>query len=155
MDLFEYQAKELFAEYGVPVQRCRVAASPEEALAETMAGDMRLAGDLITIDCGARFEEVDGLVVLESERSAEHIDPLLTVVHRGLGPDSIRRDGDTQAGRFVFLEMEHERISVAPRVRHRRLRVEPWDGLRLRPARGPSGRGHCKLPRRGWQPYRR
>ncbi|MGD0687508.1 MAG: ADP-forming succinate--CoA ligase subunit beta [Streptosporangiaceae bacterium] len=31
MDLFEYQAKELFAEYGVPVQRCRVAASPEEA----------------------------------------------------------------------------------------------------------------------------
>jgi succinyl-CoA synthetase beta subunit len=31
VDLFEYQAKELFAEYGVPVQRCRVAASPEEA----------------------------------------------------------------------------------------------------------------------------
>ena len=31
MDLFEYQAKELFAEYGVPVQRGRVAASPAEA----------------------------------------------------------------------------------------------------------------------------
>ena len=31
MDLFEHQAKELFAEYGVPVQRGRVAASPEEA----------------------------------------------------------------------------------------------------------------------------
>ena len=31
MDLFEYQAKELFAEYGVPVQRGRVAGSPEEA----------------------------------------------------------------------------------------------------------------------------
>jgi succinyl-CoA synthetase beta subunit len=31
VDLFEYQAKELFAEYGVPVQRGRVAASPEEA----------------------------------------------------------------------------------------------------------------------------
>ena len=31
MDLFEYQAKELFDEYGVPVQRGRVAASAEEA----------------------------------------------------------------------------------------------------------------------------
>jgi succinyl-CoA synthetase beta subunit len=31
VDLFEHQAKELFAEYGVPVQRGRVAASPEEA----------------------------------------------------------------------------------------------------------------------------
>ena len=33
MDLFEYQAKELFAEYGVPVQRGRVAATPAEASA--------------------------------------------------------------------------------------------------------------------------
>jgi succinyl-CoA synthetase beta subunit len=31
VDLFEYQAKELFAEYGVPVQRGQVAASPEQA----------------------------------------------------------------------------------------------------------------------------
>jgi succinyl-CoA synthetase beta subunit len=31
VDLFEYQAKELFAEYGVPVQQGRVAASAEEA----------------------------------------------------------------------------------------------------------------------------
>ncbi len=31
MDLFEHQAKELFAEYGVPVQEGGVAASPEEA----------------------------------------------------------------------------------------------------------------------------
>jgi len=31
VDLFEYQAKELFAEYGVPVQRGRVAATPAEA----------------------------------------------------------------------------------------------------------------------------
>jgi succinyl-CoA synthetase beta subunit len=31
VDLFEHQAKELFAEYGVPVQRGRVAASPAEA----------------------------------------------------------------------------------------------------------------------------
>ena len=31
VDLFEYQAKELFAEYGVPVQRGRVATTPAEA----------------------------------------------------------------------------------------------------------------------------
>ena len=31
MDLFEYQAKELFAEYGVPVQHGKVAATPAEA----------------------------------------------------------------------------------------------------------------------------
>ena len=31
MDLFEYQAKELFAEYGVPVQAGKVASTPEQA----------------------------------------------------------------------------------------------------------------------------
>ena len=33
MDLFEYQAKELFAAYGVPVQPGKVAATAEEARA--------------------------------------------------------------------------------------------------------------------------
>ena len=31
MDLFEYQAKDLFAEYGVPVQPGQVASTAEEA----------------------------------------------------------------------------------------------------------------------------
>jgi len=31
VDLFEFQAKELFAEYGVPVQEGAVATSPAEA----------------------------------------------------------------------------------------------------------------------------
>src|SRR5277367_4585890 len=41
VDLFEYQAKELFAEYGVPVQRGRVASTPEEAreIAAAFAAD--------------------------------------------------------------------------------------------------------------------
>ena len=33
MDLFEYQAKELFADYGVPIQQGKVATTPEEARA--------------------------------------------------------------------------------------------------------------------------
>jgi succinyl-CoA synthetase beta subunit len=37
VDLFEYQAKELFAEYGVPVQRGQVAATPAEASAISAA----------------------------------------------------------------------------------------------------------------------
>ena len=31
MDLFEYQAKDLFAEYGVPVPPGKLASTPEEA----------------------------------------------------------------------------------------------------------------------------
>jgi succinyl-CoA synthetase beta subunit len=31
VDLFEYQAKELFAEYGVPIPQGKVATTPEEA----------------------------------------------------------------------------------------------------------------------------
>ncbi len=31
MDLFEYQAKELFAEYGVPIPQGKVASTPQEA----------------------------------------------------------------------------------------------------------------------------
>jgi succinyl-CoA synthetase beta subunit len=42
VDLFEYQAKELFAEYGVPVPRGRLARTPEEARA--IAADFAAAG---------------------------------------------------------------------------------------------------------------
>ena len=42
MDLFEHQAKELFAEYGVPVPRGRLARTPEEARA--IAEDFSAAG---------------------------------------------------------------------------------------------------------------
>ncbi|MBB4933992.1 succinyl-CoA synthetase beta subunit [Lipingzhangella halophila] len=42
MDLFEYQAKELFAEYGVPVPRGKVARTPEEARA--VADEFAAAG---------------------------------------------------------------------------------------------------------------
>ena len=42
MDLFEHQAKELFAEYGVPVPQGRVAATPDEARA--IAADFAAAG---------------------------------------------------------------------------------------------------------------
>jgi len=42
VDLFEHQAKELFAEYGVPVPQGRVAATPDEARA--IAADFAAAG---------------------------------------------------------------------------------------------------------------
>ncbi len=35
MDLFEYQAKQLFANYGVPIQQGKIATTPEEARAAT------------------------------------------------------------------------------------------------------------------------
>ena len=42
MDLFEYQAKELFAEYGVPIQRGAIARTPAQARA--IAADFEAAG---------------------------------------------------------------------------------------------------------------
>ena len=42
MDLFEHQAKELFAEYGVPVPSGRIAYTPEEA--QAIAADFAAAG---------------------------------------------------------------------------------------------------------------
>ena len=48
MDLFEYQAKELFAEYGVPVQRGRVASTPEEAR-EIAAGYAAEGSSLVVV----------------------------------------------------------------------------------------------------------
>ena len=47
MDLFEYQAKELFAEYGVPVQRGRVAATPAEA--REIAAGFAAEGSSLTV----------------------------------------------------------------------------------------------------------
>ena len=48
MDLFEYQAKELFAEYGVAVQRGRVASTPEEAR-EIAAGFAAEGSSLVVV----------------------------------------------------------------------------------------------------------
>ena len=47
MDLFEYQAKELFAEYGVPVQRGRVAATADEA--REIAAGFAAGGSSLTV----------------------------------------------------------------------------------------------------------
>ena len=47
MDLFEYQAKELFGEYGVPVPQGRIARTPEEARA--IAENFAAAGTLSLI----------------------------------------------------------------------------------------------------------
>ncbi|MQA98312.1 MAG: succinate--CoA ligase subunit beta, partial [Streptosporangiales bacterium] len=42
MDLFEHQAKELFAEYGVPVPQGKIARTPEEA--QSIAADFAAQG---------------------------------------------------------------------------------------------------------------
>ena len=47
MDLFEYEAKELFAEYGVPVQRGRVAATAAEA--REIAAGFAAEGSSLTV----------------------------------------------------------------------------------------------------------
>ncbi|MGO8884593.1 MAG: ADP-forming succinate--CoA ligase subunit beta [Streptosporangiaceae bacterium] len=47
MDLFEYQAKELFAEYGVPIPSGRVAHTPEEARA--IAAEFAAAGQPVVV----------------------------------------------------------------------------------------------------------
>ena len=47
MDLFEYEAKELFAEYGVPVQRGRVAATAAEA--RDIAAGFAAEGSSLTV----------------------------------------------------------------------------------------------------------
>ncbi len=51
MDLFEYQAKELFAEYGVPIPQGRVATTPDEArlIAEEFAAARPDAKPLVVI----------------------------------------------------------------------------------------------------------
>jgi succinyl-CoA synthetase beta subunit len=57
VDLFEYQAKELFAEYGIPVQRGRVAttaADAREIAAEFAAGGHPLVVVKAQVKVGGR-----------------------------------------------------------------------------------------------------
>ena len=70
MDLFEHQAKELFAHHGVAVPRGRVAWSPEEA--ETVAAVIQEDADAVglSIHSGAHMTLFPRVVELLHEQSA-------------------------------------------------------------------------------------
>src|SRR3954451_24613287 len=76
MDLFEYQGKQLFAQFGIPVSEGRVAATPEEAraAAEEIGGQVVVKAQVLT---GGRGK-AGGIKLADSpDAAAQHAEAIL------------------------------------------------------------------------------
>ena len=82
MDLYEYQGKQLFARFGIPVSEGRLATSPEEAraAAEELGGPVVVKAQVLT---GGRGK-AGGIKLASSPEEAEsHANAILGLDIRG------------------------------------------------------------------------
>src|SRR6266511_895739 len=108
MDLFEHQAKELFARYGVAIPRGRVAWSPEEA--EEVAAEL---GTTVVVKAQVQVEEA-------SEITAEYY---VSILHDRAGKGFLAM-ASSQGG------VEIEEVAAATPEAIVRVPVNPLVGLR-------------------------
>ena len=98
MKIHEYQARNLFAEYGIPISQGDVAQTPEEAIKIANDSPFGLSGSIWTRNAGralrvARGVETGALSV-NSNSSVRYSTPFggykLSGIGRELGPDALR-----------------------------------------------------------------
>src|SRR5258708_32458989 len=112
MNLHEYQSKQLFAQYGIPVPEGRVASSPEEAVAAARA----LGGSLwvvkAQVHAGGRGKAGGGKVAkdLDALRAAAKTMLGTTLVTHQTGPEGlpvhqVYVDLGSKVGREIYLSL--------------------------------------------------
>ena len=111
MDLYEYQGKELFARFGIPTSKGRVAATPQEAraAAEEIGGVQTLVGfhrALLSHPCFVEAETCHGVV--ESEELAQRAEQLS---HRTTTVPATS-DGAATRARISTVELDGRRYEV-------------------------------------------
>ena len=166
MDLFEYQARDLFEHYGVPVLAGIVADTPEEA----RAAAERLGGTVVVkaqVKTGGRGK-AGGVKVARSADEAEEaakailgLDIKGHVVKRVMVAAGARIDREfyisillDRANRsYLSLSsyeggMEIEELAVERPEALARVEVDPLEGVTVEQGRGHRPRG--PVPRRSW-----
>jgi succinyl-CoA synthetase beta subunit len=109
VDLFEYQAKELFAEYGVPIPQGKVATTPEEAkdIAEDIAAERPGAKPLVVIKAqvktGGRGKAGGVKLADTPEEAEEKATRILGMDIKGHTVHSVLVAGDTNIAQEFYL----------------------------------------------------
>jgi succinyl-CoA synthetase beta subunit len=109
VDLFEYQAKELFAEYGVPIPQGKVATTPQEAkdIAEDIAAERPGAKPLVVIKAqvktGGRGKAGGVKLADTPEEAEEKASRILGMDIKGHTVHSVLVAGDTNIAQEFYL----------------------------------------------------
>ena len=109
MDLFEYQAKELFAEYGVPIPQGKVAGTPEEArqIAEEFAAARPGATPLVVIKAqvktGGRGKAGGVKLADTPDEARDKAEAILGMDIKGHTVHSVLVAGDTDIAQEFYL----------------------------------------------------
>jgi succinyl-CoA synthetase beta subunit len=109
VDLFEYQAKELFAEYGVPIPQGKVATTPQEAkdIAEDVAAERPGAKPLVVIKAqvktGGRGKAGGVKLADTPEEAEEKASRILGMDIKGHTVHSVLVAGDTDIKQEFYL----------------------------------------------------
>ncbi len=113
MDLYEYQGKELFARYGIPVSEGRLATSPAEAraAAEELGGAVVVKAQVLT---GGRGK-AGGIKLASSPEEAEsHADAILGMDIRGHVVDKVWIERASDIAREYYLSVTFDRGAKKP-----------------------------------------
>ena len=110
MDLFEYQAKELFARYGVPVPRGKVAASPDQAAeaAQELGGTVAVKAQVQT---GGRGKAGGVKLARGPAEAREHAERILAMTIKGHVVRRVLVEEASQIAAEYYLALLHDRAS--------------------------------------------
>jgi succinyl-CoA synthetase beta subunit len=113
MKLHEYQSKQIFARYGIPIPRGRVAVTPEEAkhIAHELGGRVVIKSQVLV---GGRGK-AGGIRLAGSPSEAESLtDHILAMVIKGLPVRKVLVDEISEIAQEIYLGITNDRNAHAP-----------------------------------------
>ncbi len=113
MNLHEYQAKQIFSKYGIPIPRGRVAANPAEAkqIAEELGGKVVVKSQVLV---GGRGK-AGGIRLAKSSQEAEELATLILGMEiKGLPVRKVLVDEAVSIEKEIYLGITNDRSSRKP-----------------------------------------
>ena len=113
MDLFEYQGKELFGRFGIPVGTGRIATTPEEAraAAEELGGPVVVKAQVLT---GGRGKAGGVKVAADADEAEQHARAILGLDIRGHVVRSVWVERAAEIAKEYYLSITFDRGARAP-----------------------------------------
>ncbi|MBP1702101.1 MAG: sucC [Chloroflexi bacterium] len=113
MKLHEYQSKQIFAKYGIPIPRGRVAATPEEAkhIAEELGGRVVVKSQVLV---GGRGK-AGGIRLAKTSKEAEEVaGQILAMEIKGLPVRKVLVDEAAAIDKEIYLGITNDRAAHKP-----------------------------------------
>src|SRR5678809_134873 len=106
MKLHEYQSKTIFAKYGIPIPKGRVAATPDEAkhIAEELGGRVVIKSQVLV---GGRGKAGGVKVAKNADEAAVYADQILAMHIKGLPVRKVLVDEAASIEHEIYLSLIH------------------------------------------------